>query len=281
LCNVFVVLINTVVGILSTAWLAWQATRSATAKELVRFSDATGVELTDRTTPRIGAALERGRLARFGGAIAGIGLCVLIPAFSDVNNVPSAFTGLITGYALGTLGAGLFPGTRTNDVSEVALIAPRRLSDYLPRSARLWLSAAIVLDVISIAVWRLGRNRPSEGFTSPLVPSIVAIAIALATLAGAHLIVRRRQSSTDRFELRLDDALRTRSIHLIMATGVATVAFSAGLAASAAASRSDVQVVRWVLPWFGIAMALGAWMVFNWYRSSWWQVTRVPDEITA
>jgi hypothetical protein len=43
----------------------------------------------------------------------------------------------------------------------------------------------------------------------------------------------------------------------------------------------DVQVVRWVLPWFGIAMALGAWMVFNWYRSSWWQVTRVPDEITA
>jgi hypothetical protein len=124
-------------------------------------------------------------------------------------------------------------------------------------------------------------HGPDRGFTSPLVPSIVAIAISLATLAAAHLIVRRRQSTTDTFELRLDDAPRTRSIHLIMATGVATVAFSAAMAAFAAASRSDVQLVRWVLPWFGIAMALGAWFVFNWYRSSWWRVTRVPDEITA
>jgi hypothetical protein len=277
----FVVFI-TVAQLTFTAWLTWLALRNVTFKELRRFSDATGLELTTDRVGVIGGALRRGRLMRFGGALAGL-VAATAPSQFGWRHAPNATLAVVAGFALGALIAGLAPGTRGSETPSAALLAPRRIGDYIPRSAWRLMTAALALDSLALAVWRFGRNRTNRGYemATPFVPGIGAVMFAALTMAAALLIVRRRQSAVDLFDVQLDDALRTRSMHLVVATGLAAVASGAGAAAAAAGSLSDVQLARWTLPWFGFAMIMGAWFAFNWYRSRWWRVTRTAATIDA
>ena len=118
---------------------------------------------------------------------------------------------------------------------------------------------------INIAV-ALGSQRTNVGYTMAGrgVASTCAIVVAsLVTLAAARMILYRPQPYTTTEMVTADDALRAAALHCVCGGGFALVAIIASGSIWSAGVISDIQVIRWIAPWLGLALmpiAMFAWL---------------------
>ena len=130
---------------------------------------------------------------------------------------------MLVGYLLGALVAEIVVN-RALESGPAAVMQPRRLTDYLPGHLLMWQRALGVLSLAMIVPYAMAQ--PAEGIDLPGVGSIASYALGGASIAVIvelieRAIVARRQSMADLADVKVDDALRSTSIHVVAAAGFA------------------------------------------------------------
>lgn len=240
-----------------------------------RFLRRYPIRVTPASGPMVVRRLARVRSARTIGGLAGALLGGAAGLFGLRFNVVFA---IAIGYLLGAVVAEL-PSRRdrTNARRPAASLVPRRLRDYVPR----WFVVApvpivavtLVIEVAAAA----GARRPNLGDDAAWHGFVGVSAMILAsvlTLATARTILYRRQPYTTPEMVSADDALRAASLHCVCGGGVAIVAMIGSTSLWSVAVRSDVQLLRWITPWLGLALMFSAYVAWFGLRVSPWLVRR-------
>jgi hypothetical protein len=162
------------------------------------------------------ATTRRWRTAGFAvGAL--VPLAVTGPVFL---NFQWALAGWFGGAALAELRvAQLVRGPRAS-----ASLMPRRVSDYLPRAGRWAVPGAIVMCALTAAycVARRGTH-PDTDLGDVAFWAFLGLGLGFVALAAQRYILRRPQPLAEPDQLAADDAIRSRSMHVLAAAGMVLV----------------------------------------------------------
>lgn len=268
-------LLATVFILLPAALALWQASRTA-RRDLVRdWAASHFIEVPGEHRTSIQVHLRRLAWAR------GIGCSVGWIAGSLTPVLFGPVGGVVLGYIASTLLAEVTSPTRLG--AGVASLAPRRLEDYVPRPA---VSAIrlIAMAVVGIAVLPLFvSHHPMGGDAVPLVAGIAA-AIAVAGLLGeatARWVVARRQLAGSAELLAVDDALRSTSAHLLVASVLALELLGLGAVAAGTASAVAPPVLRWAMLFVALAAVISAVVGLQVLAPRPWRVRRSGHSAVA
>jgi hypothetical protein len=159
-------------------------------------------------------------------------------------------TGWFAGAAVAELRvAHLDRGPRTS-----ASLASRRAADYLPRAGRWAVPAAMVLCVLTAVVCFARRGSHPEGdIRAMTVWTVVGLGTGAVALAAQRHVLRRPQPLAEPDRMAADDAIRSRSLHVLAAAGMVLVGSCIGTQLAAA----DVLLHNHVTGIFGALFAIG------------------------
>jgi hypothetical protein len=265
-------------GALFPVLLVVLAVRPVTGRELDVFAGRYFLG-ADMISPTLSKAIARSRGLRLLGAAMGFSLPVLVRTLThdSLNTGPAGLWG-VAGYLGGALLAVLLPIARPGHRVHAAALVPRRARDYLPRRTLAAPAVAVALSLLAVSIFVWAPRRPEAvGDSAPWGALILTVAAALATVVGAHWVVRRRQPVPDADVLAVDDALRSYALHLVFGAGIAVGALAASTTLFRAGSASGVQMLRWTLPWFGLAEFAFALFAWAGLRNDAWRVRpKVP-----
>jgi hypothetical protein len=270
----WVLAITTAVALLALL-LRWAARPPDTAA-IATWAASYNLRLHPDEHTYVSGQLRRGRwlrtlglvipLAVGQGAMAWWGLVYarpLPPAPLSMLTFPSAWA---TGYLLGAVAAELTRRRPHPRQVRAAILAPRRLSDYLP-AWMLWAERAVALAVLALVPlasdtpWSPGRSIPT---------AIAAITVATLVEIGLRAMVRRPQPLGGTGELAVDDALRSTALHRAAGAGLAALLFLLGNQLGALDRHWWVLTGLLALVCYGLA--IGCWKDLT--SPLWWPIRR-------
>lgn len=227
---------------------------------------AMGLELTPKNEGLVRSYLARTRSLRLAGVILGFAAPHLWVAYrGEALPVPFDWDLIdaLIGYLLGAVVAELTIARPKAEVPTASL-EPRELDDYLP-SVLTW--ALRVAAAGCLALVLLYRFLPArEPLENDLPPAIVIGSASLVVLIGVEwlqrYIVGRPQPAVERDLVQADNAIRSASVHALAGAGIALERIFASVHIFGIGAVSEVQLVRWTLPWIALgcfALALGSW----------------------
>ena len=250
-----------------------------------QWAGAHALTLTPRSRPMVRWYLHTARVLRTWGAVAGFFLPPLIGlAFGSPTLEQVLFPLVFVGYLAGALYAELALSRPVTGGRRVAALVPREVADYLPRRL---LVAQRVLGVapsaLALMVFAVDFERdPAAGVDgSPRVTAVafaaVAGLLAVALVRLERWLVQRPQPFTEPDLVAADDAIRSQAVHSTAGSGLAIeLVCLAGVLL--VLSRSDVQLLRWTLPWAGVLGFVAAVCACLYYGHRAWHVRRgLPD----
>ena len=249
------------------------------------LADTMGLSLTERSAAYVGVYIRRTRALRIMGAVVGCLGPVLWTAYRQ-EGAPAPFdnnllTGLV-GYLLGAVVAEL-TFKRPRGASAAATLAPRELHQYLPETLTKWLRLGAAAAVLLLPIYLLLPARQDRIQTAQLIGWVLApVIIWLVIEMLQRYIVRRPQPVGDPDLVEADDAVRSLSLHALAGAGIALELMLVGGGIFAISFVTDVQILRWTLPWLGVAAmgaALGSWVHLT--RPERWRVTRLTTGSSA
>lgn len=263
---------------LGSSWRRWQ---------VEEWARSMGLELTPRNRAFVRSYIRRTRILRTACGLAGL----LSPAaYTAFVGVPppqpfdfSLLNGLV-GYLVGAVVAEVVLRRPKARVPTAALV-PRDLRDYIPSVLTTTLR---VTAALSLTLLLLYLAIPARVSRSPeiLPPWTVMVAMILVILVGIELlqryIVGRPQSAAEGDLVQADDAVRSASLHALAGAGIALQLIIVGVEIASIGAITDIQLLRWILPWIGLAIglvALGSWMHVS--RPDRWQVRRTQHGASA
>jgi hypothetical protein len=261
---------NSVWGLLPVV-LVLLALRPVSRRELNRFSSRYGVEATPETTQAMRSYIRRGRSGRLTGAAIGLSLHPILYALGLSVPNESVFYGVL-GYLLGAFGAALLPTARGTEKRSASLL-PRRLSDYLPRTALVAPAVAVGIGAVAVIVYELEPRRSAlqtSGSTLGLAVSAIA---AVATYVAVRIVVARPQPIINPHLQAVDDAMRTQTLHTLGGAGMAIAFLGAAaclLEMGSQASATWLNTVGELIAVVSLVAALGGWL----FIGSAWRVPR-------
>jgi hypothetical protein len=129
------------------------------------------------------------------------------------------------GYLLAAVAAELTRRRPDPRSPRAAVLAPRRLADYLP-AWMLRAERAVALAVLALAP--LASQGVSWTRSRNLTTTVAAVAIAALVELSLRAMVRRPQPVATAGELAVDDALRSTSVHRAAGAGLAALLFLLG-----------------------------------------------------
>lgn len=129
-----------------------------------------------------------------------------------------------------------------------ASLVPRRLSDYLPGHVRFSVLTAFALLLAVELVGLLSNSGWQPELTGWLVLTLVTAAVIVAV--GRH-ILSRPQPVAAADVLAADEAIRSRSLHVLAGAALATAGYLGG-----AVLGLDVDDLRLLTPWSGAVATL-------------------------
>lgn len=226
--------------------MLWQARRAARQDLLRDWSGSHYLVVPAEHRDEVAGHLRRMVWVRGIGAAAGwlVGGLLPIPA--------GPWGGVLLGYIVSAI-VGELTAQRRLGVG-VASLSSRRLEAYVPPAAllasRIFIGAALVLAVLPLVVER----HPTFELD---VVSIAATAIGIAVVGiggvwSSRRVVARRQTAGTPELLAVDDALRSTSAHLL----VASVLGAQLLGLTALAARVSSTVAPDALRWAGYLLAM-------------------------
>lgn len=166
----------------------------------------------------------------------------------------------------------------------VASLAPRRLEAYVPPAAlvaaRMLVGVALAIGVIPLFVDR----HPSFSGRDLAAVAATALGIAIIGLGGewsSRRVVARRQTAGTAELLAVDDALRSSSAHLLVASMLGAELLGLSALAGRVASVVAPEVLRWVGFILAAAFFLAAIVTLHRLAGRPWRVRRSVIEIPA
>ncbi len=217
------------------------------------------------TSPSLPRAVARSRGMRLLGAAVGLSLPLVVQAVThDSFDTGSALLWGAAGYLGGALAAALVPLATAGDARRGATLVPRRARAYLPLRTLALPGVTLAFSVLAALVYALAPRRPNASPDTATLVGWLGLSVLAASVAlvGTRWVVRRRQPAPDAEILAVDDALRTHGLHLVVGTAVAVGAVAASAVTFEVARATSVELLRWTLPWVGLAeilLALHAW----------------------
>ena len=255
--------------------------RPASARAIGRWADAHEVTVTPRTEPLVARYLTRARRWRAAGALAG----VILPAVTAIAGSPRPgfWQAVLIGYLAG---AALAELTRPDPAgaTRAAALVPRRLDDYVPRSATLWLRTRAALSLVATTLRFVGpidatwRNRAPSA-SAFVVATIACVVVAVVAEGAARRIVARPQRYEAADLLAADDAIRSASAHAVIGAALALVLLVVGNQLFQVGTATEPQLLRWTLPLIGAACTLGS--LGAWFSTAHPRRSRVARPVTG
>jgi hypothetical protein len=258
--------------------IIWRVARYDREQDLRSWSAAYGVAITAGNAEFLRGYLRTGRRLRFVCSLAGLLLPPLVSQAVDPSSrTDVSFFGLVVGYMVGSLWAELALVRPSGADVRVATLSPRRLEEYLPGRLRwgLWVVAGLAL-VLSVAGTVVDEQvEPAWSFGGPpvLLIGVCSILLAAAVEAAQRWILRRPQPFVSADLVAADDAVRSSSIHALAGSGICCLLLLLAGPAFVLAN-SDVQLLRWTMPWVGLGSFLGALISLRYYVYRAWRVRR-------
>jgi hypothetical protein len=273
-------LIPLLVSALVVSWVVRNAHVAVDGGYVEDWAQAHALELTPRNRPMVHWYLHTARLLRTLGALAGFFLPPLLgSAFGSQALKDASFPLVFVGYFAGAIYAELALVRPAGD-RRVAVLAPREVSDYLPRRllvAQLALPALAVVAGVAPAFLGYDRDARSGFNGSPrllgITMAVIAVVVGLALERVERWLVQRPQPFSTTDMLAADDAIRSQSVHSVAGSGLAIVLASLATGLFALA-RSDVQLLRWTMPFVALACFFGSIWVCLHYGHRAWRVRR-------
>jgi hypothetical protein len=221
---------NQVPGVAVGVVLVAAALRLVTRARLERFARRQELEITVANGPVVIDYLATTRLWRVGGFLFGLAVSLGV-GFTQRSTETGGATALV-GWFVGALVAEwrlesrhTVPGRRS------ALLVARRIPDYLPRSFVL-VSAAVWIATIALGVSDLVHQRPAQ--YAVIAELCAAMAVTPVTWLVARRVVARPRGLLADDVLAADDALRSRSVHVLAGCTLAINGILAALIETAA-----------------------------------------------
>jgi hypothetical protein len=227
-----------------------------------QFVDRHDLRLTADNSPLIVAYLATTRRWRAAGLVGGLTAHAVLELRNDRIGVSVVY--LLAGWFAGALiaevrVAGLLTRRRA------ASLAPRTLDRYLSLRGRRALPWSVLASLTLTAVAAL-RTEQEPGRVA--VSSVVTVAVALVVWLTTRRVLRRPQPVVPDDVLAADNAIRSRSLHAVTASGVTLVLYCAlsQLLAILADGWSGLVLAVMLLgavavPRFGWRLATAPWAV--------------------
>jgi hypothetical protein len=265
-----------------------------------------GLLLSPASTPLVERYLRLGRNLRQIGGLGGLVAAAAVTAATGLDLEVSGLVWVLLGYLAGALWAELALTRLPAGTRRAASLTTRRLADYLPHRMRTMELAspavAVALGVLATAAhhwrrtWELrqleigasgfvvtGAHRTDDLLHSGArVASVLAPAIMLVVWLAQRYLIRRPQPVVESSLMAVDDALRSSSMHMLGACGLAAtwllIGGQFGYLFSTAVDRGG--------PWAAlcgigaIASFATAYACFRW-RTAPWPVRHAPLGGTA
>lgn len=242
-----------------------------------------GLALTPRNEALVRSYLTRTRTFRAVGALVPL---VAPSIYSAVAGEPppepfdfGLFNALI-GYLLGAVLAEIMVRRPRADVPTASLV-PRRVADYLPARFTTILRASAAVGLVLVPMTLALPDRPSDVARAEMLPPALILTMILVILVSVELLQRylvgRPQPAVEDDLLRADDAIRSASVHALAGAGIALELLIVAVEIGNLGFVSDVQMLRWTLPWIGLVCflaSLGSWIQVTKPRH--WRVRRDP-----
>lgn len=228
--------------------------RDVTRARLERFALRQALLITAGNGPRVIAYLATTRRWRGGLLLLSLVLAEIVAAAQ--HSGASQLNGLagFIGWFVGAVVAEWRVGGRGRDgVRRAASLVPRRLGDYLPR----WLAGLVVgafVAVLAFDGWVLVSTDGNRWEPSGLLLLTLATAAVIAAVAR-HVLTRPQALASDDV-VAADDALRSRSLHVLLGSGLALAGYLLSLGGGIAARDTTWAGEQWpsVLTALGILL---------------------------
>jgi hypothetical protein len=231
-------------------------------KRVQRFVHLHDIHVTTANGAQIIAYLARTRRWRAAGLVSGLTAYTVIDLQHSRASVNIMY--LVAGWFVGALAAEVhMAGPPVG--KRAASLAPRTLDRYLARPARRALSGS-VLAVLALAAVVTAQTQDGRGRTvvSLAVAAVVTLPVSLTT----QRVRQRPQPLAAPDVLAADDAIRSRSLHALTASGVTLLLYCAAdplLRLIAVGSTRLAVVVTLIcavgIPWWGWRLATTPWVV--------------------
>lgn len=246
------------------------------------------LDLTPQNEAFVRGYIRRTRILRTVGGLVGLVAAAAYTAITDEQPPEpfdfSLFNGLV-GYLLGAMAAELSFRRPAGPVPAAAL-EPRDVAAYFPSALRWALRIAAAVGLILVPLFLVLPHREREMAEVDILPAAVLISMIVIVAAGVELlqryVVARPQPAVEDDLLRADDAVRSASVHALAGAGLAIELVIVSVELAAIATVSDIQILRWTLPWFALVTflsSLAAWIHVT--HPSRWRVRRLPHGATA
>ena len=241
-----------------------------------RWAEEMGVRLTADNERFVRSYINRTRVMRLAGGLIGFFLPPVYTAYAG-EGLPQPFDfnlfDALVGYLVGVVFAELTFKRPRADVPAAAL-SPRDLIAYLPSAWTKTLRAtALVALMLVPALYTLPR-RERLVESAELLPWWMLVTMIVSVVLGVELlqrfIVRRPQPAVQDDLVEADDAIRSASVHALAGAGIALQLVIVSVEIMGIGMVSDLQILRWTLPWIGVLCAVAA-------LASWMHITR-PDD---
>lgn len=110
-----------------------------------------------------------------------------------------------------------------------ASLTARRAADYLPLAGRWAVPAAMVLSVLTAGYCVARHNAHPDGDLKAVAAwTVLALGIGAVALAAQRHVLRRPQPLAEPDRMAADDAIRSRSLHVLAAAGMVLVGSAIG-----------------------------------------------------
>jgi hypothetical protein len=271
LLNVVVVggILAILFALVRSSWLGQRRWQPA------RWAEEMGVLLTAGNERFIRSYIDRTRVMRLAGGLIGLFLPPVYVAYAG-EALPQPFDfnlfDALVGYLLGVVLAELTFKRPKGEVP-AATLSPRDLVAYLPSAwTKTLRGAALVALVLIPALYALPR-RERLVESADLLPwwmlAVMIVSVVLGVELLQRFIVRRPQPAIQDDLVEADDAIRSASVHALAGAGIALQLVIVSVEIMGIGIVSDLQILRWTLPWIGVLCAVAA-------LASWMHITR-PD----
>jgi hypothetical protein len=239
-----------------------------------RFARRQQLLITPDNGDRVIRYLAVTRRWRVAGIVGAVALGVIWITVSSIGRRPDQFGGevnllqLFAGWFVGALIAEARLHRTPVDQRRHASLQPRDVSMYVPAMSRLAvpvaLAVSLAIGVLTLVLAALGRAPDGR---LALIAQAAALAVAgLVAAVGRHILTRP-QPLLAPDQLAADDAIRSRSLHVLAGAGTALVLYAVISQLTAVASALPSALAEVVA---GAALVL----VFAAPLLGWWIATR-------
>ena len=194
---------------------------SVSRKRVEEFAKLHSLTVTAANGDQIIAYRATTRRWRTAGLLLGVVVQILVGGHFTIE-----FWWVLAGWFAGAIVAELRVAQLARAPRAAASLTARQSADYLPAIGR-WAVPATVAACLAVAVFGAARSGTGRTVDAGLLElwTGLGVAVGAATFAAQRYVLRRPQPRVEPDRLAADDAIRSRSMHVLAGAGMTLVLY--------------------------------------------------------